>query len=450
MSRSQPPRADMPPAPPEPRSRTPWAAFLVGVPLAAGVLALFQFGPLRESPFRRYVSHAVECVEVLLFCCAAAAFAAKWWRTWFERRAFRAPFLPAWDGRAVPVAEAPALLAALDRLPRRLRQTLLGRRVADVLHFLGSRGSASDLDDQLRALSDNDAIALETSYSLTRFFTWAIPILGFLGTVLGITGAISGVTPEKLEQDLNTVTDGLALAFDATALGLALTMVSMFLNFLVERAETGILEAVDLYADRQLAHRFERAADGSEGLGAQVRQSAQVLVQTMEHLVQRQTELWAQALAEVDLRRAEAEARMESRLGAALEAALERTTEAHARRVGALEQQAVQAGAGALEQVAAQARAVCEAAREQQATMSRLVQSVAAHAQSLARLQEGEKQILQLQHTLGQNLTALAEAGTFEQAVHSLTAAIHLLTTRANSLPALEGGRAGPRPGVAA
>src|SRR5262249_23438863 len=197
-----------------------------------------------------------------------------------------------------------------DRLPAWVRCTYLGRRVAAVLHFIASRGSANGLDDQLRTLSDNDAMTLEASYSLTRFITWAIPILGFLGTVLGITGAISGVTPEVLEQSLSGVTDGLALAFDATALGLALTMAAMFLNFLVERAEWGVLETVDHYADRQLAHRFEQAGDAG-------RVPAETLGQVVEQLVQKQAAVWAQALAEVDRRRAEVEARMEERLTAA-------------------------------------------------------------------------------------------------------------------------------------
>src|SRR5262249_62371753 len=98
------------------------------------------------------------------------------------------------------------------------------RRVAAVLDFLRRRGSADELDDQLRPLADNDSMSMENSYSLIRLITWAIPILGFLGTVLGITGAISNVSPETMEKSLKPVTDGLALAFDATAVALALTM----------------------------------------------------------------------------------------------------------------------------------------------------------------------------------------------------------------------------------
>ena len=61
-------------------------------------------------------------------------------------------------------------------------------------------GNANDLDDQLATLADNDAIALDASYAQTRFMIWAMPILGFLGTVLGITDAIANISPEQMEK----------------------------------------------------------------------------------------------------------------------------------------------------------------------------------------------------------------------------------------------------------
>src|SRR5262249_59260018 len=113
----------------------------------------------------------------------------------------------------IRVYEAGPVLEGLGRLKRRFQNTCLVRRVTGVLEFVRSRGSAADLDDHLRTLADNDAVALEGSYALTRFITWAIPILGFLGTVLGITGSIgsiSGVSAEVLERNLGQVTSGLS------------------------------------------------------------------------------------------------------------------------------------------------------------------------------------------------------------------------------------------------
>jgi hypothetical protein len=418
------------------RSGSTAAAFLFGISLAAAVLGFVLYGPGRETneahkTAYRYLSHPVECVEVLLFCCALGTLAVKLWAALGEKRACRAGLLAAWDGKPVPADQAAALLAALNRRPRRLQETWLGWRVRNVVEFVCQRQSAADLDDHLRTLADNDALALEGRYSLTRFITWAMPILGFLGTVLGITGAIHGITPEVLEKDLGSVTNGLALAFDATALALAFTMVTMFCTFLVERLEQGVLETVDQVVDRELAHRFERSTTEQAPFLDAVRQSAQLVLDTTTQLVQRQAELWANTLAEVERRSSAAQAQQQQQLVAALELATSSSLEQHAQRLAAAETQSLERTAALVEQMTALAGAVRDTGREQQAALVRVADSVTDQAAVLGQLQSGEQHLVQLQALLQQNLAALAQAGAFDQAVHSLTAAIHLLMSRA-------------------
>ncbi len=434
----------------ERRSRTTLAAIVVGLPLAAGILCLIHFGPWQNTVARRYLSHPVECVEVVMFCGALGALGAKWLATFSERRACRVTILPPWDGLAVAVTEAGKLLAGLNELPRRLQNTLIVKRASAVLQFLCSRGSAAELDDHLRALADNDALALEGSYALTRFITWAMPILGFLGTVLGITGAISNVTPDQLEKDLSRVTDGLALAFDTTALALGLTMVTMFLSFIVERAEQSVLDAVDRYADRELAHRFERTGVKGHEFVEVVRGNTEVLLHALEQLVKRQTDLWAQALQAADRRRADAEQRLQERLVASLQIVMEQTQRTHAERLAALDKQVVDRSSTLVEQMTALAAQIGDTGKEQQAALAQVAQGVADQVEALTRLQNSDMHLRRLQETLNQNLAALAGTGQFEQAIHSLTAAIHLLTARSTQLAGGAGNRLGPRPGAAA
>jgi biopolymer transport protein ExbB/TolQ len=451
MNRPYAAMGSVPRAREEQRSAPPWAAFVVGVLGAAGVIALIR-GPLHDSVAARYVHHPVEWVEVLLFGCALAALAAKLIRSLAERAACHTEVLPAWHGKPEPVADAAKLRANLDNLSGRLRDTYLVRRIAAVLDFVCSRGSANELDDHLRCLADNDAAALEASYGLTRFITWAIPILGFLGTVLGITTAISGVTADQLDALLGQVTSGLATAFDSTALGLGLTMLTMFLSFLVERTEQGVLEQVDQYADGELAHRFERTGPEGGEFVAVVRQNTQVLLQATGDLVQRQADIWAMALDQADKRRTEAEDRQQKRLTASLEAALERTLETHARRLAALEKQLVEQSTGLVERLGALAETVRETGREQLAALVQAAQGMASQTEILSRLQDNENQLLRLQEALNQNLASLAGAGAFEDAVQSLVAAIHLLTARGGpGQPAVsDAGRKLTRPGAAA
>jgi biopolymer transport protein ExbB/TolQ len=439
---------------PNRRQQSPVAVFLVGLPLAGLILGLIHLGPFRTSPYRRYFIHPVECVEVVLFCCALTALGGKLWRYGRERRACRTKLLPAWDGQLLPVSEAAPLLDGLGKLPRRLQDTYTVQRAAAVLDFLRARGSADGLDDQLRALTDNDALALEGSYALTRFITWAIPILGFLGTVLGITGAISGVTPEVLEKSLSTVTDGLALAFDTTALGLALTMVTMFCSFVVERAEQNLLETVDRIAEKELAHRFERTGGDGGDYIAFARQQTQILLKAVEHLVQRQAEIWAKTFDKTVQQQTRAAEQQQAQLTQGLKAALDTTLQEHQRRLSTMEKQALDQGAGLMERIAALAGAIRDTGREQRDALAKVTAGLSGPLEVLAEVQEGEKQLIRLQEVLQQNLSTLAGAGAFEQAVNSLTAAIHLLTARAGPLthPLSPGGRgqgegagAGPR-----
>ncbi len=432
MSPSQPDAAGAPR-----RASPTLAAFLIGLPLATLVLGLVHFGPLRNTVAFRYLEHPVEWAELILFCCALGALGAKLLQARCEVEACRAPLLPRWDGKPVPVEEAPTLLAAVRRLPKGLQNTYLGRRISAVLQFLCQRRAAVDLDDQLRCLADADAMAFDNSYSLTRFITWAIPILGFLGTVLGITGAIAGVSPEKLQNDISAVTDGLAEAFDCTALALALTMITMFCSFLVERLEQTVLDAVDHHVDRQLAHRFVRSGSLAEPFVQAVQANTQALLAAMDQLVKRQAEVWAGALAEPERRATETYAQQQHHFAGALATGMEVALQAHAQRLAAAEQRSAETTTMLLQQIATLAHAVRDTGREQQTALVRVADSIAGQAAVLGRLQENENNLIHLQAVLHQNLAALASASNFEQAVHSLTAAAHLLTARAaGSAPA--------------
>ncbi len=256
--------------------------------------------------------------------------------------------------------------------------------------------------------------------------------MGFLGTVLGITGAISGVTPEVLEKSLSTVTDGLALAFDTTALGLALTMITMFCSFVVERLEQNLLETVDRVTERELAHRFERTTGGfSDDFLGVARQQTQVLLKSVEQLVERQADLWAQTFEKTHQTQTRAAELQQAQITKGIKTALDTTLEAHQRRLSALEKQSIDQGAGLLERMSALANAIRDTGREQREAMTKLVSYLSGPLETLAKVQEGEKQLIRLQEVLNQNLAALSGAGAFEQAVSSLTAAIHLLTARA-------------------
>jgi hypothetical protein len=209
----------------------------------------------------------------------------------------------------------------------------------------------------------------------------------------------------------------------------------MFVSFVAERFEEGLLLAVDQYVDENLAHRFERSGPESAQFVEAVKRNSQVLVKATEHLVQRQADLWARTLTEAQQQWEDTGRKQQDAVTAALEAAIDRTLESHARRLAELEETSAHQVAPLLERVAALAAAVRDSGRDQQKALTELAQAVASQTEALARLDAGSNQLVRLQETLNHNLATLAGAGAFEQAVSSLSAAIHLLTSRLGGAP---------------
>lgn len=136
----------------------------------------------------------------------------------------------------------------------------LSRVLSAYIHS-GSRKASNELalDDSSFYLS-----ASESSYSFPRILVWAIPLLGFIGTVLGISQAVNGFSGfldsasevDQIRDGIGTVTSGLAVAFDTTLLALLLSVVVMIPLVLVERLESQLLLQIDIFINDKLLPRF--------------------------------------------------------------------------------------------------------------------------------------------------------------------------------------------------
>lgn len=145
------------------------------------------------------------------------------------------------------------------------RSSMITARISRILGTYissGSKKAASEfaLDDSSFYLT-----ASESSYTLPRILVWAIPLLGFIGTVLGISSAVNGFAGfldnaaeiDKIKEGIGTVTSGLAVAFDTTLLALLLSVLVMIPLVLVERLESKLLLAMDVFINDKLLPEFE-------------------------------------------------------------------------------------------------------------------------------------------------------------------------------------------------
>ena len=152
-------------------------------------------------------------------------------------------------------------------------QTFYLNIVFTTLSNLKNLKRVGDVDDILRSQAQQDEAGIETSYALLQGFVWAIPVLGFIGTVLGLSEAIGqfgGVlgSSEDLSQissSLKNVTAGLATAFDTTLVALiAALIVQLSITFMRKEEEEFLDDAME-FGLRNIVNRL-RLVD--EGIGA--------------------------------------------------------------------------------------------------------------------------------------------------------------------------------------
>ncbi len=292
--------------------------------------------PLERAFVERYFcSHWIEYVTTGLFFIGMTILAQKALRLPSESRALaQDPLARISEPGANVTATLSKIHEELGHVPRRLRHSYLVERIVDVSLWLRNRPNADGVEDYLKYRAEVGLERLHEGYSLVRTVTWAIPILGFLGTVIGITMAIANLNPEQLANSLETVTGGLAVAFDTTALSLSLSLVIVFTAFLVERAEQRILGRVEEFALRRLAPLFPEArkaeppAPMSRLIEAESRAAERLLEQT-ESLILQQTQLWEESLNEMRERWQQTLERQSAALEQSLQAGLSATLSSH-------------------------------------------------------------------------------------------------------------------------
>lgn len=113
------------------------------------------------------------------------------------------------------------------------------------------------------AESNRDSSSSDSSYSLCRVLIWAIPILGFIGTVMGLAVAVSGfgvlggsAEISAIKGAIGQVTTGLGVAFDTTLLALLLTVFLMFPLSFIQRNEENLFVELENYLDDMFMARL--------------------------------------------------------------------------------------------------------------------------------------------------------------------------------------------------
>lgn len=138
-------------------------------------------------------------------------------------------------------------------------------RILTALSSLKNLGRVSDVDDILRASAERDESILDTSFATLGGFLWAIPVFGFIGTVLGLAAAIGNFS-ELLDKQsevsgivgsLKEVTGGLSTAFETTLLALVIALFVQLWITAQRKAEEVFLDECQDYCLKQIVSRVK-------------------------------------------------------------------------------------------------------------------------------------------------------------------------------------------------
>ncbi len=420
-----------------------------------GFYALVQKGVLRgEFVHRYFASHPVEYIAMTMFFVGLAALAIKAVDLVIQRAGVDEIALGPAPDAGQPIEDADMLIERLAESSGATNQNYGVRRLREALEYVQRKGSADSLDDHLRHASDVDLDRMQSGYAFVSVIIWAIPILGFLGTVIGITMALASLDASAIDSSISAMMAGMVIAFDTTALSLALSIVLMFSKYFCDRTETSLLSSVDEKTNAELVGRFEETGTETDPQVGTMRRMAEAMVAGCERLVSRQAELWSTAIQKTQQEWQTATSTAEQRwhesfrehgeqlqsatsasqqqwleslqlcseqLQTAITAGLSDSVDSHAKRLAEIEKSSA-------DQNRLHWRDVQDALSASSKAMRQQHQELTKQGEVLLQVVDATGQVRELESALNKNLQALAGEQNFEQTVMSLSAAIQLLT----------------------
>ena len=153
--------------------------------------------------------------------------------------------------------EIPSLVRQgdLDAIKLKSEQSgsLVGKRLLHLLDVWESTGSAFQLERAADGDVDLYELSMSSSFSFPKLLLWAIPLTGFIGTVIGMSQAVGSFDAvlsnadnvDGLKDGLVQVTGGLGTAFDTTFLALVISVFLAFPLTLCEKIEDRLLSQID-------------------------------------------------------------------------------------------------------------------------------------------------------------------------------------------------------------
>jgi biopolymer transport protein ExbB/TolQ len=234
--------------------------FLSGALLTTVLYVLITFA-LKPIPQWRWLSDMfldrgpTQYATMFLFFWALSILFVKWRKLCLQRKALALAAIPSQADFILNPDSAPPVLERIHTLVDSTSHFLLLNRIERALSNLKNIGQISDVSNILQTQAEYDEEQVSSSYSLVGGFVWAIPVLGFIGTVLGLSVAIgsfsttlkAGGNMDAIRGSLESVTLGLATAFETTLVALVCALILQLLITYLQGRESEFLDDCNDY-----------------------------------------------------------------------------------------------------------------------------------------------------------------------------------------------------------
>ena len=189
------------------------------------------------------------CFILLIWALAIMGYKGR--RAMHEKELLDRRLLEIPEGTSVLPQDAREYSRSLEALPEKEQDYLLPRTLLSALQRFATTGSIQAVSDTIKESCEVESDRLDSELSMVRYIAWAIPSIGFIGTVRGIGDAL-GQAYKAVEGDITGVTVSLGVAFNSTFVALVLSIIIMFCLHQLQLSQERLVLDCQRYADKRL------------------------------------------------------------------------------------------------------------------------------------------------------------------------------------------------------
>jgi len=173
-----------------------------------------------------------------------------------ERRLLDVDLVPVAEGMRILPEDTREFARQVQALPEDRQQMLLPRALLNALRRFSSTRNIQDVSSSTHTICEVEADRLESELSMIRYISWAIPSIGFIGTVRGIGEALAQAD-KAVKGDIAGVTASLGVAFNSTYIALLISIFLMFLVHQLQLVQERLVFDSEIYVDDKLIRHMK-------------------------------------------------------------------------------------------------------------------------------------------------------------------------------------------------